>query len=89
LLAPEPLQPVMERRFGLKAHDETSEGFGLCACGGEEWAEVQSCSAACERSGVTPSVFTAVTEQLGLKLEPTKAAVDFLVIDEIQRPSEN
>ena len=34
-------------------------------------------------------LFTAVTEQLGLKLEPTKAAVDFLVIDEIQRPSEN
>ena len=35
------------------------------------------------------SVFTAITEQLGLKLEPTKAPVDFLVIDEIQRPSEN
>lgn len=35
------------------------------------------------------SVFTAVTEQLGLKLEPTKAPVDFLVIDDVQRPSVN
>jgi bla regulator protein BlaR1 len=35
------------------------------------------------------SVFTAVKEQLGLTLEPTKSPVDFLVIDHIERPSEN
>jgi uncharacterized protein (TIGR03435 family) len=28
-------------------------------------------------------------EQLGLKFEPTKAAVDVLVIDQIEKPSEN
>lgn len=36
-----------------------------------------------------PGLFTAIQEQLGLKLSPTKAFVDVLVIDQIQRPSEN
>jgi uncharacterized protein (TIGR03435 family) len=35
------------------------------------------------------SVFTAIKEQLGLTLEPTKSPVDFLVIDHIEQPSEN
>ena len=37
----------------------------------------------------TPSIFTAVQEQLGLKLEPRKAAVDLLVIDRAQKRDEN
>jgi bla regulator protein BlaR1 len=36
-----------------------------------------------------PSLFTAVQEQLGLKLESTKATVDVIVIDHIDQPSEN
>ncbi len=36
-----------------------------------------------------PDVFTAVQEQLGLKLVPQKAMVPVLVIDHIERPSEN
>jgi uncharacterized protein (TIGR03435 family) len=35
------------------------------------------------------SVFTAVQDQLGLKLEPGKALVPMLVIDHIEKPSEN
>jgi uncharacterized protein (TIGR03435 family) len=36
-----------------------------------------------------PGLFTAIQEQLGLKLQPLKAPVDVLVIDAVQRPSEN
>ncbi len=37
----------------------------------------------------SPSIFTVVQEQLGLKLEPAKDEVETLVIDHIERPSEN
>ncbi len=34
-----------------------------------------------------PSIFTAVQEQLGIKLESTKAPVDVFVIDHVERPT--
>jgi uncharacterized protein (TIGR03435 family) len=36
-----------------------------------------------------PSLFTAVQEQLGLKLESSRGAVDVLVIDRVNRPTED
>jgi uncharacterized protein (TIGR03435 family) len=36
-----------------------------------------------------PSVFTAIEEQLGLKLEPRKSPFEFIIIDHVERPSAN
>jgi len=40
-----------------------------------------------ESSG--PSLFTAIQEQLGLKLESKKSQVEILVIDHVEQPSED
>jgi uncharacterized protein (TIGR03435 family) len=36
-----------------------------------------------------PSIFTALQEQLGLRLEAAKGPVDVLVIDHVDKPSKN
>ncbi len=50
-----------------------------------EWAP--QADVAADASG--PSIFTALDEQLGLRLESTKGPVDVLVIDRVEKPSEN
>ncbi len=36
-----------------------------------------------------PGLFTAIRDQLGLKLEPAKGPVPVLVVDAVERPSAN
>jgi uncharacterized protein (TIGR03435 family) len=49
----------------------------------------QRASAVAAGADALPDLFTAVQEQLGLKLDATKASVDVLVIDKVSKPSEN
>ena len=67
-------RPVLDRT-GLKA----SYAFAL------KFAPPQSTNPDPDR----PQFMTALQEQLGLKLESTRAPVDVLVIDSVERPSEN
>jgi len=36
-----------------------------------------------------PDLFTAMQQELGLKMDSVKAPVDVLVIDKVEKPSEN
>jgi uncharacterized protein (TIGR03435 family) len=36
-----------------------------------------------------PTIFTAIQEQLGLKLEADKAPLEYFIIDSVEKPSEN
>jgi uncharacterized protein (TIGR03435 family) len=42
-----------------------------------------------ESPSTWPYLYTAIQQQLGLKLNSTKAAADVLVIDRVEKPSEN
>jgi len=46
-------------------------------------------SASSDDAASGPTIFTAIEEQLGLKLESSKGPVQILVIDSIEKPSEN
>jgi uncharacterized protein (TIGR03435 family) len=61
------------------AADETTNRFPLPAGGVAPTAA----------SDPGPSIFTALEEQLGLKLESTKGPAEFLIVDSVEQPSEN
>jgi len=76
--------------------DETGlDGAGYCTADGKDpllavMMEMFSASGGGRDSFSSgPSFFTAVEEKWGMKLKPEKAQVDVLVVDHVERPSEN
>jgi bla regulator protein blaR1 len=53
----------------------------------EPWASATSDAPPPAPSGPTP--IEALRDQLGLKLEPSKTSLSVLVIDKVERPSDN
>ncbi|HEY6343337.1 MAG TPA: TIGR03435 family protein [Bryobacteraceae bacterium] len=81
-------RPVIDRT-GLGGQFEVQllwspEGYKFIPPNADERARADSTDA--EAPG---SVFAAVQEQLGLKLQPAKGPVEVLVIDHLEKPSEN
>ena len=76
------LRPAVGRlvidKTGLKGSYRFALPFNVLAARGPDAANDSS-----------PSIFTALQEQLGLKLESSRATRETLVIDRIERPSEN
>jgi uncharacterized protein (TIGR03435 family) len=42
-----------------------------------------------DSANAPPALYTAIQEQIGLKLDATKAPAEVLVIDHVEKPSEN
>jgi uncharacterized protein (TIGR03435 family) len=53
------------------------------------WTPDDAAALASSSPDIPPDIFTAIQEQLGLKLESTKGPVPVLVIDSVEKPSPN
>jgi uncharacterized protein (TIGR03435 family) len=56
---------------------------------GLRWTPDDGAASATSSPDDPPCIFTAIQEQLGLKLESTKGPVPVLVIDSVEKPSPN
>ncbi len=73
--------------FTLKWTPEQGEGMMMAGPGPGGGGPPPDGAPPPDASG--PSIFTALQEQLGLRLEPTKAPAEVLTIDHVEHPSEN
>jgi uncharacterized protein (TIGR03435 family) len=80
------LAQALERELGAPVVDKT--GLTSRYTFSLEW-KPDGQEDALSADALGPSIFTAVTEQLGLKLLPMKQPVRVLVVDHIEHPSSN
>lgn len=81
------LANTLSNLAGRKVIDKT-EISGVCDFT-LRWSNDEGVTGAHSTSSEYPSIFEAIKEQLGLELRPSKAPIDFLVIDHIEMPSSN
>jgi uncharacterized protein (TIGR03435 family) len=81
------LVPILAGQFGHPVADKTGltgkYSFKL------RYHDIRLSDRSADDQDTVPTLDTALQDQLGLKLEPAKGAVQFLVIDHIEKPSEN
>jgi uncharacterized protein (TIGR03435 family) len=81
------LAGILPQQVGRPVHDHTGL-TGLFDFDLEFSAEGRD-PAATPVGGDTPSIFTALQEQLGLRLESARAPLDVFVIDRVERPTDD
>jgi uncharacterized protein (TIGR03435 family) len=90
LLTPYARRPVVDNtglkgRFDVHLAFDTRPPQGSALLNGQAMPQEDSST----ESSSEFSIFTAVRKQLGLKLTPGKSPLDAIVIDSVERPSEN
>jgi uncharacterized protein (TIGR03435 family) len=89
-LLSEQLNQIVQNKTGLAGnYDFTLEWSPeVDRLGGSRPASGEAASSPSDENAGT-SVFTAIREQLGLKLEPQKSAIPVYVVESVEKPSEN
>ncbi len=81
-------RPVIDKT-GITSYFEIHLVFSADESAPPQPAPADPGAPATVRAPDAPGIFHAIQEQLGLRLVPAKGPVDVLVIDHIERPSEN
>lgn len=81
-------RPVIDKT-GITSYFEIHLVFSPDDFAGTRPATNEPGAPAAVRAADAPGIFQAIQEQLGLRLVPAKGPVDVLVIDHVERPSEN
>jgi uncharacterized protein (TIGR03435 family) len=81
-------RPVIDKT-GITSYFEIQLAFSPADAAEPRPATAEPGASAAVRAPDAPGIFQAIQEQLGLRLVPAKGPVDVLVIDHIEKPSEN
>jgi uncharacterized protein (TIGR03435 family) len=81
-------RPVVDRT-GIPGDFQIHLAYAPDALAASPGAPVSRPADAAATADLGPDIFTAMQEQLGLKLQPAKGPVEVLVIDHAEKPTEN